>query len=125
MNNIRWNTSAFKVDIIHNLLLNGEIVGKFVETEAKKRIVSIQFPDWGFGYRRYVSMIIRNEVEVVGNAVEIRVGVPAGRTLKSGKQSHHLGFYIELGSATAPTHPYLRPAVFENAKTIVSLLEGK
>src|SRR5512144_2170338 len=119
---VEWHLKEFKEDLISSLVSNGDIVAKFVETEAKKNIMAIQQPDWGAGYRKYVSMTIRSEVEKTANYVEIRVGVPPGRTTKSGRQTKHIGFYIEMGSAKFPAHPYLRPAVFGNASKIIALL---
>jgi hypothetical protein len=53
------------------------------------------------------------------------VGPKVSGVSKSGTGGRHHGFFIEFGSSTAAAHPWLRPAVFENAKKIVSLLSGR
>lgn len=117
---IKWDEAAFKAAVLSKLVSNGEIVGEFVETDARRRLLAISDPAWGAKYRRkVVARLLDNFVEEEKNGVNIFVGV---RPSSSG--SHH-GFYIELGSATAPAHPFLRPAVFSNGKKIVSLLAGK
>jgi hypothetical protein len=122
---LKWNDKEFKTDLISTLVANGEIVGRFLEADARKRLLAVQSPDWGAGHRRYVARLITNEVEQERNAVVIRLGLPPGKKTKSGASTRHLGFYIELGSRTAPAHPFLRPAVFQNGAKIVALLSGK
>jgi len=115
-----WNAADFKAQIVKDLVSNSEIVGEFVEADARQRLLSISDPEWGRAYReQVVARLLMNRVEVGKNEVTTLVGVG-----KSRSGDHH-GFYIELGSATAPAHPFLRPAVFSNAKAIVNLLEGK
>ncbi len=122
---LKWNDKEFKKRLLANLVSNAEIVGKFVESDAKKRILSYQEPDWGEGHRKYVSKSITHVVEQEERAVVIKVGLPHGKRRKDGTPTRHLGFYIEFGSRTAPAHPYLRPAVFENGRQIVKLLSGR
>lgn len=115
-----WKPDAFKKNLVAELAENGEIVGKFVETEARRRLLAISDPKWGEAYRsKLVARLLTYEVISSPKEVTINVGV---RTSSSG--SHH-GFYIEMGSSTAPAHPFLRPAVFQNGKRIVALLSGK
>jgi hypothetical protein len=117
---LTWKPDAFKKKLVAELAENGEIVGKFVETEARRRLLAISDPKWGEAYRsQIVSRLLTYEVETTSQAVEIRVGVR-----KSSSGTHH-GFYIEMGSRTAPAHPFLRPSVFGNARKIVALLSGK
>jgi len=95
-------------------------VGKFVETEARRRLDAITDPDTkrDKNYRSYLSSyILTNKVEQETNAVVIQVGMKIGTE----GQTHH-GFYIETGSSTAEAHPYLRPAVFNNEREIVGML---
>jgi hypothetical protein len=116
----KWEPAKFKAQLINELAANGEIVGKFVEEEARRRLLDIQEPDWGAGYRQeVVARLLTNTVEKEANAVVINVGVAVGPS------GQHHGLYIELGSSTAPAHPFLRPAVFENGAQIVALLSGK
>lgn len=115
-----WTPEKVKKEVVDNLVANGEIVGEFVETDARRRLMEITDPEWGAGYRqKLVARLLMNVVERKANEVVTSVGVAQT------KDSKHHGFYIELGSATAPAHPFLRPAVFENAAKIVALLEGR
>lgn len=120
MSDLVWKPDEFKAELRNQLAGNGEIVGKFVETESRRRLVAIDDPDWGAGYRQQVvARLLTYLVEVKANEVVTTVGVAQG----SGGRHH--GFYIELGSSTAPAHPFLRPAVFENGRQIVGLFGGK
>jgi hypothetical protein len=115
-----WKPEKLKQAIIAELVENGRIVGKFVEEDARARLTRINDPEWGEGYRtQIVGRLLTNEVEIIQNGVEIRVGV---RT--QGGNRHH-GFYIETGSSTARAHPFLRPAVLQNAQRIVATLGGR
>ncbi len=122
---LKWNPDEFKKKLIAELVENGEIVGKFVETDARRRLLAIDDPAWGKGHRNYVSRLLMNLVERESNAVVIKIGLPPGKTTKAGKPTRHLGFYIEMGDAHHAAHPYLRPAVFMNAAKIVKLLSGR
>jgi len=116
----KWNPKAVKDAAIEEIAGSMEIVGKFVETEARRRLLSIADPDWGAAYRRgIVSRLLTYQVSREANAVVCTVGVAVGS-----KGRHH-GFWIETGSATAPAHPFLRPAVFNNGAKIVALLGGQ
>lgn len=121
---LKWYAKEFKQALLSELMGNADIVGAFVESDARRRLLTVRDPDWGAGHRNYVSRLLTNEVEHEGNGIDIRVGLPPGRK-KSGEGTRHLGFYIEMGSRTAPAHPFLRPAVFQNGKQIVALLEGR
>lgn len=117
---LNWTPDKFKAELVQQLVANGEIVGKFVEEDARRRLLDIQEPEWGAAYRsEVVARLLTHTVERDGNQVVITVGVAEG----SGGRHH--GFYIELGSSTAPAHPFIRPAVFENGGKIVALLSGK
>lgn len=128
----RWNPRAVKEAAIAELMANGEIVGKFVETDARKRLLAITDPEWGERYRKLiVARLLTFVVKREPNAVVITVGVQAG------EKGQYYGFWIEVGTATIPprggkpgrpgypAHPFLRPAVFENAREILSRLGGK
>lgn len=122
--NLKWTPQAVKQQVITNLVQNAEIVGQFVESDARRRLLAIQ-EGWGQGHRNYVSRLLTNIVEVGHNEVVISVGLPPGKTTAEGKPTRHLGFYIEMGDRHHAAHPFVRPAVFENAKKIIALLEGK
>jgi hypothetical protein len=114
-----WNPRAVKDAAIAELMANGEIVGKFVESDARRRLYAIEEPEWGENYRRLIvgrrlTFVVKREPK----AIVITVGVRAG------EKGQYYGFYIEVGSKTSPAHPYLRPAVFNNAREILALLGG-
>lgn len=120
MAKVVWRADEFKAELLAELAANAEIVGKFVEEDARRRLHEVREPDWGRAYRQQVvSRLLTNEIEQTQREIVIRVGVRA-----TGDSRHH-GFYIETGSSTAPAQPWLRPAVFENAARIVALLSGK
>src|SRR3989304_138796 len=103
---VPWKPDALKKQLIADLAENGEIVGKFVETEARRRLLAISDPKWGEAYRsQLVGRLLTYEVKTSPKEVTINVGV---RPSSSGSP---LGFYIAMGSKSAPAHPFLRPAV--------------
>ena len=115
-----WRPDAVKQAAVAELESNGAIVGKFVETEARRRLYAISVPEWGEKYRRLiVGRLLTFVVTREPKAVVITVGVAGGP-----KGRHH-GFWIEIGTRKQPAHPYLRPAVFDNAREIVALLAGR
>ena len=119
----KWKPEAVRAAALAELQANAEIVGKFVETEARRRLDAITQPDnrRAVNYRRFLSKyLLTYTVEKTAKAIVIRVGMRR----RSEKGGDHHGFYIETGSTTAPAHPYLRPAVFDNASEIVALLGG-
>ena len=117
---LTWKPDELTKKISRELVANAEIVGKFVETDARRRLLAINDPKWGAKYRsQVVARLLTYEVETKPKEVIIKVGVRA-----SGSGRHH-GFFIEFGSRTAPAHPFLRPSVYENAQRIISLLSGK
>lgn len=116
---LKWNAKQFKEEIKAAVADNGELVGQFVVSDARRRLLAITDPDWGAGHRKYVSRLVASEVEIKPNEVVINVGARAT------SKSRHFGFYIETGSKSGAAHPWLRPAVFQNAKKIVGLIEGK
>lgn len=122
---LKWYPAELKKKLISELTENAEIVGKFVETDARQRLMEIRDPEWGQGHRNYVSRLLTNVVEKESNAVVIKIGLPPGKTTKEGRPTRHIGFYIEMGDAHHAAHPYLRPAVFMNAARILALLSGK
>ena len=125
-----WRQREVLEFVKDNLAEQGEIVGKFVEDEARRRLVAITDPEWGVNYRqKVVARLLTNVVEKTATGVIIWVGV------RQGPKGRDHGLWIELGTRSTvvdgkrrpghPAHPYLRPAVFENARKIVLLLGGK
>lgn len=127
-----WKPEAVRARVVEELAANGEIVGKFVETEARRRLLAIGEPEWGKGYRKMLAdYYLTSLVERKAKEVTIWVG------MRTGPKGQQHGLWIELGTATIPrqgnrpgrpghpAHPYLRPAVFDNGREIVQLLEGR
>jgi len=124
----KWDPEKIKAAVEARLMDHAPAVGKFVEDDARRRLDAIKTPDTGRdrNYRRYLSKYIlthavnKDRGPGTGDGLVIAVGMKIG---KSG-QRHH-GFYIETGSSTAPAHPFLRPAVTQNARDIIRLLIGR
>lgn len=119
-----WNPEAVRQMVLKTLTDNAELTGKYLETEARRRLDGIKEPsDKRFlGYRWFLSKhLLTNTVKVTRDAVVIAVGMKT--QAKKGGDRH--GFYIEIGSKSAPAQPYLRPAVFQNAREILQLLSGQ
>lgn len=114
---LKWTPEEFKRELIGRLEDNGQAVGEFVRSDARKRLTGIKDPTWGAAYRAFVAGLVSYEIESSSREVTITVGV------RGGYNSFH-GFYIEVGTMRRPAHPWLRPAVFENGRQIVGLLEG-
>ncbi len=120
----KWDPEAVKAATLAQLTENAENVGRFLETEARRRLDAIRTPDnkkavwWRTFLSRWVlKHTVREETDAIVITVGMRKGPRAG-----GK---HRGFYVEVGSSKAPAHPYLRPAVFGNGPTIVAMLGGE
>ena len=118
-----WNPEAVIAAALDEVQRNAEIVGAFVESEARRRLDAIKQPGnkRAVAYRAFLSRyMLTNVVTRTAKEVVVRVGMKT----RSQKGGDRLGFYIETGSRLAPAHPYLRPAVFDNAREIVKLLTG-
>lgn len=122
---LKWTPQQVKKAVIAEVSANAEDVGVFCEVEARRKLLAVTEPEWGAGYRRQiVASLLTHEVEVKSNEVNINIGVARSSAYKSKDYSHY-GFYIEMGSRRFPSHPFIRPAIFENAAKIVALLEGQ
>lgn len=120
-----WTPKLIMGNTLDALEANGEIAGKFVETEARKRLLAITDPEWGKGYReKVVARLLTHRVTRHSDRVVIAIGVRQSQSRRGVARKKH-GLYIELGSKTAPAHPFLRPAVHENKDKIVALLNGE
>jgi hypothetical protein len=122
---VKWDSQAVKTAVVNELVSNAEIAGKFIESDARRRLQTVMEPDWGSGHRKYISALLTYAVEREPSAVVIRVGLPPGKKRKDGSTTRHLGYYIEMGSRTAPAHPFLRPALHQNLSKILALLVGR
>lgn len=116
-----WNPQRVKANITGQVAKNMEVVCKVVETQARANLMSISTPASGRGYRQKVlAPRVKYEIEIGKNFVEGRVGILRGR-----HEEYHGAYYIEIGSRKYPAHPWLRPAVFNNAREIALLIAGR
>jgi len=97
-----------------------EIATKVVETDARRRLIRIREPQRRGKYRLVLALYrLTSFVRREGKAIVGKVGIPVG------EKGGDYGFWIEIGSKTAPANPWLRPALVENLRNIVALLGGK
>ena len=116
----KWDPEAVQEMVSKSLRKNAPMVGKFVEDDARRRIDMIKEPSDkpNRAYRRYLSRwVLTHSIEEDTTGITIYIGMKIGRR----GQTHH-GFYIETGSHTAPAHPFLRPALFQNSRQITTML---
>ena len=120
----KWNPKAVREATLRELKANGEIVGKFLETEARQRLDAITKPSnrKAVRYRRFLSRwVLTHRVDADENGVTIQVGMRKG----PGKAGDMRGFYIEIGSRTAPATSFLRRTILQNKRDILATLVGK
>ena len=115
-----WNPEKLKADILDRLEENAKEAGQFVVDDARRRLLAqTQLPKWRKYRAKMVAGGLAYKVERKGNEILILVGI------KISERSKRHGFFIEMGSIRYPANPYLRPAVFQNARQIVALLTSK
>lgn len=117
----KWDSAAV-VSFAGKILAERiETACKFVEVEARNNLNAITEPEWGRAYRtQIVGRLLTSGVIIRGKTIDGYVGV---RT-RSGKGGDRHGYYIELGSRTAPAHPWLRPALFNNLPHVRQMILG-
>ena len=113
---IRWDAKRVTREIADEVEATLEVAGKVVEVDARRRMLAIREPERGRGYRRVLALY-RLTSAVVRTSWEIaaEIGIPKGEA------GGDYGFWIEVGSRTAPAHPWLRPALLTNLKAILGL----
>ena len=99
---------------------NMELAVKVVEVDARRRLLAIQDPEFGRGYRRILALFrLISFVEEERDAITGRVGIPKG------EKGGDYGFWIEIGSKTAPAQPWLRPSLMLNLDDLMKVLAGQ
>ena len=93
--------------IAGQLVGNMEAVGVFVEREAQSNA-----PVW----RGILKGDITHTVGAHGDVIEGIVGV---------KKRTFWAIFVERGTKKLAAQPFLRPAVFDNGKTILKMLRGE
>ena len=120
---VEWHAERIMQAVIEKIARNAPDAAYFIETDARRRLDAIRTPDTprDRNYRFYLSKWMLTHVvqRLEGKALMVAVGMRIGK----GGQKHH-GWWIERGSSSAPAHPYLRPAVLQNARDIIELLIG-
>lgn len=109
---VNWEGSKtkFLAQISGRVVVNMEAAAQFAEEQAKARV-----PVSTGKLRDSIVGVV--EIKARGDIVEGIVGVVA---------KEFYGYFIEMGTSKMPAHPFLRPAVYENAKEIVRILrEGR
>ena len=120
----KWNPKAVREATLKELKANGEIVGKFLDTAAHQNLDAITEPSnpKAVRYRRFLSRwVLTHRVDADENGVTIQVGMRKG----PGKAGDMRGFYIEIGSRTAPATSFLRRTILQNKRDILATLVGK
>jgi len=96
-----------------------ETAAKVVESDARHNLLRVREPEFGVAYRRVLALYrLTYVVKAMGQAIEAKIGIPKG------EKGGDYGFWIEVGSKTAPAHPWLRPALVRNLKNVIGLLSG-
>ena len=101
-----WNQRQFLALVSGRVVQNMDRACEFAEQQAQARA-----PVRRGILRRHIT----HEVSARGNTVEGRVGVI---------REAFWGWFQEMGTSKMPAHPFLRPAVFGNAKRIVQIIQG-
>ena len=106
-----WNPQRVKAAVAGDVVANMETACRFVAGQAR-----------ALAPRRHgrLAAEIDFDIEVGarGNVIEGRVGVK-----RKGKAFY--GLLQELGTRFAAAQPFLRPAVFNNAREIVRIIAGR
>jgi len=115
-----WNPRRVVAAVAAATARNMELACKVAELSGKANLRAISTPESGRAYRQKVlAPRVSFEVEVGTDFVEGRVGILKGR-----HDTYHGAYYIEIGTRRYPAHPWLRPAVFGNAREIVRIISG-
>lgn len=113
----QWRQKEVIEEIAEQVTADMEPVGKVVEMDARRRLLSIRDPEFGRGYRRVLAMFrLTSLVRRAGSTIEAMIGI------LQGDKGGDYGFWIEVGSKSAPAHPWLRPALLTNLKRIKEFL---
>lgn len=103
-----WDTRAFKAELAANLAAGIERALEFAADQARSKAP----------VRRGIMRgdIATTPVEARGNIIEGYVGVKRGKAFYA--------LWVERGRRKARARPFLRPAVFGNAREILRIVLG-
>lgn len=116
----KWRQAEVIEEISAELERNMETAAKVVEVDARRRLLKISEPEWGAAYRKLLALYRLTSI-----VTRDRMAVEAGIGMPPGKKGSDYGYWIEVGSHTAPAHPWLRPALLHNLRNILELLTGQ
>jgi HK97 gp10 family phage protein len=105
-----WNPQRVKAAIAGEVAQNMEMACQFVASQAKALA-----PRRGGRLVSEIDIVV--EVGAYGNVIEGRVGVRRGKAFYAR--------FVELGTRFMAARPFLRPAVFNNAREIVRIIAGR
>ena len=114
-----WNQAeviaAARAQVAENLA----VAGKIVEVDARRRLLRIKAPEFGLKYRRILALYrLTSYMTAKKNEITAHIGIPRG------PRGGDYGFWIEIGSRTAPAQPWLRPALMTKLRDIEELLNA-
>jgi len=116
----RWRAREVMAATRAEVAENMEIAAKLVETEARRNLLHIREPEFGRAYRKVLALYrLTSQVDTERDLIMAQIGIPAG------VKGDSYGFWIEVGSRTAPAQPWLRPALVHNLSKIMGILEGR
>lgn len=114
-----WRQEEVVQEVSDEVERNMETAAKMVEVDARRNLLKIRDPEWGIAYRKLLAFYrLTSVVTRDTRAISAGVGMPPG------KQGSDYGYWIEVGSRSAPAHPWLRPALCHNLRNILRLLSG-
>jgi hypothetical protein len=117
---VEWRAREVTAQIAEQVAEDMATAGKMVEVDARRRLLAIREPEFGQGYRRVLALyrlisFVMREL----STITAYIGIPPG------EEGSDYGFWIEVGSRTAPANPWLRPALLTNLKNVMNLLSGR
>lgn len=113
-----WTPELLISEYKTRIAKNADMVGYKLRGAAKGRLNAVNMPDnkRDANYRRFVASKIEHQVEMDGDDVVLSVGVAGPENLS--------GFYIEVGSETAPATNYLRNTLINDLPNEMETLLG-
>ena len=107
---VDWNPQRVKANIAGRVAENMEVACQFVVGQARSLVP----------VRRGVTKAeidFKIEIGARGNVIEGIVGVKRGKAFYAK--------FLEFGTSKMAARPFLRPAVFNNAREIVRIIAGR
>lgn len=109
---VEWNAEKLKAEIAGRVAANMDLACRFAVAQAQSN-APVQT---GF-MKSEIDHVVHAQGDVVEGAIGVRK--KSGGATKSAWYAR----FVELGTARMPAKPFLRPAVFGNAKEIVRIIQ--